>query len=170
MTADDGTVAGALVKLADHAGQLDVLQQRVTGLTDTLDELQGLASRLAEQLEGDPGSDGIPYRPCPAPRWWELAAGDREKAVDRLARWIEAIYRPGYGQQAARLPGCWREHEACLTALDWLSELWQVLYLQNSRTAQMLSGQAEWQTRLLPAAADAMAEEARKCRHPKVTP
>ena len=42
------------------------------------------------------------------------------------------------------------------TTLDWLSELWQVLYLRARRTPGILVSQAEWQTRLLSAAADQM--------------
>jgi hypothetical protein len=49
--------------------------------------------------------------------------------------------------------------------LDWLSELHASLYLQPRRTPPMLSGQAEWQSRLLPAAADAMGAEAANCTH-----
>ena len=42
------------------------------------------------------------------------------------------------------------------TTLDWLSELLQVLYVRASRTPGILVSRAEWQTRLLPAAADQM--------------
>jgi hypothetical protein len=49
--------------------------------------------------------------------------------------------------------------------LDWLSELHATLYLQPRRSPAMLSGQAEWQARLLPAATDLMAREAMSCVH-----
>jgi hypothetical protein len=53
----------------------------------------------------------------------------------------------------------------CLNALDWLSELWSVLYLAAERSPEILAAQAEWQTRLLPAAADQMAAETDGCPH-----
>jgi hypothetical protein len=40
-----------------------------------------------------------------------------------------------------------------------------VLYLNPDRTISSLAAQAEWQTRLLPAATDQMAPEATRCRH-----
>jgi hypothetical protein len=49
--------------------------------------------------------------------------------------------------------------------LDWLSELWSVLYLGPRRTPSILAAQSEWQTRLLTAAAEQMAYEASSCGH-----
>jgi hypothetical protein len=40
-----------------------------------------------------------------------------------------------------------------------------VLYLQPARTTGTLAGQAEWQTRLLTAAAEQMAAETSRCEH-----
>jgi hypothetical protein len=40
-----------------------------------------------------------------------------------------------------------------------------VLYLRPVRTAGTLAGQAEWHTRLLPAAAGQLARETRGCAH-----
>ena len=149
MTAEN--LAAAMVQIASHGQELEALRERVAD--------------LAELLEGDPGSDEMPYRPGPAPRWWQLEGGDRAKAVDHIEAWVESVYRPGFGDLAKRLPPCWREHDLCLSVLDWLSELHLWLYVQPKRTASMLSGQAEWHTRFLPAAADLMAEEASTCLH-----
>jgi hypothetical protein len=44
-------------------------------------------------------------------------------------------------------------------------ELWSVLYLQPSRTPGMLSAQAEYQTRILPALAGQMMTETHRCGH-----
>ena len=90
---------------------------------------------------------------------------EREAAIDRLRAWVEQIYQPGYGHLAAALPPCWDRHPLCLFTLDWLSELWSVLYLSPDRTATTLAAQAEWQTRLLPAAATQMTHEAAHCQH-----
>ena len=89
---------------------------------------------------------------------------------DRLRAWVEQIYLPGYGHLAAALPPCWEHHLLCLYTLDWLSELWSALYLDTRpRHAARLAAQAEWQTRLLPAAADQMASTHR-CQHGCRTP
>ncbi len=149
----DGGLAAALLQLADHGDQLRELRELVEALQKTVDAL------------ADPGGGGTAYRPVPAPRWWLLEGQDRQEAIDRLAGWVETVYRPSYGHLAARLPACWRDHPLCLFMLDWLSELHASLYLQPRRTPPMLSGQAEWQSRLLPAAADAMALEAAACAH-----
>jgi hypothetical protein len=63
------------------------------------------------------------------------------------------------------LPACWESHPLCLYILDWLSELWSVLYLNPGRGGDTLAAQGEWQTRLLPAAAEQMASEASGCDH-----
>jgi hypothetical protein len=78
---------------------------------------------------------------------------------------VEQVYRPGYGHLAASLGECWEQHPLCLYILDWLSELWSVLYLAPARTAGTLAGQAEWHTRLLAAAAEQLARETRGCTH-----
>jgi hypothetical protein len=78
---------------------------------------------------------------------------------------VEQVYRPGYGHLAASLGDCWEQHPLCLYILDWLSELWSVLYLAPARTAGTLAGQAEWHTRLLAAAAEQLARETRRCAH-----
>ena len=89
----------------------------------------------------------------------------RQAAVDRLRAWAEQIYLPGYGHLAAALPHCWEHHPLCLYTLDWLSELWSVLYLGPKRSTGLLAAQAEWQTRLLPAAAGQLARETARCGH-----
>jgi len=149
----DGGLGHALFQLAEHGKQIAELRDLVDAVAGKLTELTG------------PGGSGLPYQPVPAPRWWLLEGEERREAIDRLADWVDAVYRPSYGHLAGRLPPCWREHPFCLFMLDWLSELHASLYLQPSRTAPMLSGQAEWQARLLPAAADAMTREATACTH-----
>ncbi len=134
------------------------------GLEELGRQVEVLADRLA--MTNSAGTEeAAQYQPVPPPRWWKLSGPHREAALDRLTAWVEQIYRPGYGRVAAALPSCWREHTPCLYALDWLSELWSVLYLDPGRTAATLAAQAEWQTRLLPAAAEQMTLEAGNCRH-----
>ena len=162
------------------ATQTAALSARISEITATLarqsailDSLDGLATQVAAiatqvaslSLDGTGGPGGDWYQPVPAPRWWRLTGAGRDAAIDRLRAWVEQIYRPSYGKLAALLPACWEHHPVCLYLLDWLSELWSVLYLTPERDSRTLAAQAEWHTRLLPAAADQMATEARGCQH-----
>jgi len=172
-------ITAALHQLADHhdritrldtreaehftviTGRLTELTDLITGIGRTLDDdtaalarLQALDQQVADlaaQLTPDGADPG--YRPDPVPPWWKLAAADRQEPVTRLHAWVEQVYRPGYGHLAATLGSCWPSHDLCLYGLDILSGLWSVLYLQP-RTARLLSGQAEYQARILPALAD----------------
>ncbi len=91
--------------------------------------------------------------------------GREAETAGKLRAWVEDVYRPGYGHLAGSLGDCWDQHPLCLYILDWLSELWSVLYLAPARTPATLAGQAEWNTRLLPAAAEQLARETRGCAH-----
>jgi hypothetical protein len=149
---------------------------RHAAIVDALDGLDDQVAVLARQVAGLAGSDSGDredpgyYRPVPAPRWWKLTGAEHDTAVDRLRAWVEQIYRPGYGQIAATLPPCWEHHPLCLYTLDWLSELWSALYLRPDRTSRALAAQAEWQARLLPAAAEQMAYDATGCPHTRRHP
>lgn len=178
--------AGKLTALdAREAAHAAEAVQRIAALTELSSALKGSLEDQAEILAGltalagqagDPagsssqtgtnGDDEPPaYQPGPPPRFWQLDGQTREQAVGRLRAWVDQVYRPGYGQLAASLGGCWEQHPLCLYTLDWLSELWSVLYLQPCRTPGTLAGQAEWQTRLLAAAAEQMARETARCEH-----
>jgi hypothetical protein len=141
----------------------------VAGLQGLDEQVAALAAHLAGILPKDDDEDGEGearfYRPPSAPRWWKLEGPAREQALTKLAGWVDQVYRPSYGQLAATLGPCWAEHPLCLYALDIASELWSVLYLQASRTPGMLSAQAEYQTRILPALAEQMMTETRRCEH-----
>lgn len=139
---DEGGAAAVLLQLADLGG-------RVAALEDLLADEPDLA--------GD--------TPIPAPRWWLLQGEERAEAIERLAAWIDQVYRPSYGHLAAKLSACWTQHDLCLFVLDWLCELHSVLYLRARRSAATLAGQAEWTIRQLPAAADLMAADTRGCEH-----
>ena len=167
--------ASASTRIDGIGGTLD----RQAAIIDALDGLDGQVAALARQLaeladededrDGDDGRGGVRYRSAAAPRWGKLTPAEREAAVDRLRAWVEQVYRPGYGKLAAALPPCWERHPLCLYVLDWLSELWSVLYLAPRREGGTLAAQGEWQTRLLPAAAEQMAHEAVGCQHAAAT-
>ena len=80
---------------------------------------------------------------------------------------MDQVYRPGYGHLAAALGPCWPAHDLCLYALDIASGLWSVLYLQPGRDHALLSAQAEYQARILPALAAQLADRNHPLRpHP----
>ena len=97
----------------------------------------------------------------------ELSGPERQEAVARLRSWVKEVYRPGYGHLAVALAPCWPAHDLCLYGLDILSELWSVLYLQPARTPALISAQAEYQARILPALATQLATETTRCGHPR---
>jgi hypothetical protein len=164
---DLGAEVGSLTTQIDGVGGTLAQQAAILTSLDGLDrQVAALAERIAELVDEEGGEQKeARYQPVPSPRWWKLAGPEREAGLDRLRAWVEQIYRPSYGQLAAVLPTCWEQHPLCLYMLDWLSELWSVLYLSPNRTAGILATQAEWQTRLLPAAVDQMAHEASSCPH-----
>jgi hypothetical protein len=142
-------------------------QAAILGSLDGLDQqVAALAAKLIDLVPAhreDGGDDS--YQPVPTARWWKLTGEEHEQAVTRLRAWVEQIYRPGFGHLAAALGPCWEQHSLCLYGLDWLMELWSVLYLAPDRTDGRLASQAEWQTRLLPALAEQMYLETTRCQH-----
>jgi hypothetical protein len=147
------------------SAQLTELADRAAGISRALQDYAGALARLTATSQADTEPDG--YRPGPAPAWWKLAAEGRHEPVARLRAWVEQVYRPGYGHLAANLGPCWDQHDLCLYGLDIAAELWSVLYLQPSRTAALVSAQAEYQARVLPALAEQLHIETNCCGHPR---
>jgi hypothetical protein len=183
-------LAGITQKLSEldqrQAGDAHEVRERIAALASLVNELKGttashaqtlaaldgldrqvaeLAAGVAGHIPAD-GDDGRPaYQSSAPPKFWKLDGPARDQAISRLRAWVEQVYRPGYGYLAASLGECWEQHPLCLYILDWLSELWSVLYLAPARTQGTLAGQAEWHTRLLVAAAEQLARETRGCAH-----
>jgi hypothetical protein len=151
-------VQATIARQAAILGSLDGLDQQVAGLTAKLTDL------VPARTHGQDNEDGS-YQPAPTARWWKLTGDEREQGLARLRAWVEQIYRPGFGHLAAALGPCWDQHPLCLYGLDWLMELWSILYLTPDRTAGTAASQAEWQTRLLPALAEQMYLETTRCQH-----
>jgi hypothetical protein len=149
------------------SGRLRELARQAEDLASVADQHGQLLDGIAAQLADDDGEPGAAYAPIPAPQWWRLEGEDRAKAITRLRAWVDMVYRPSYGHLSEALPACWAEHPLALFTLDWLSELHSVLYLQPKRSGGMLTSQAEWQTRLLPAAVEQLTREMRGCQHRK---
>ena len=153
---------------ADHHAAVSARLAELTGQTAALsravEEHAAALTRLTAPSHTGPDGDG--YHPEPAPAWWKLAATERQEPVARLRAWVEQVYRPGYGHLAAILGPCWPSHDLCLYGLDIASELWSVLYLQPDRSPALVSAQAEYQARILPALADQLRIETHTCGHP----
>jgi len=170
-------------QLAAHAEQLTRLDTREAdhhaAASSRLAELAGQATTLGQVVQehaaalghltatSPTGRDTDGYDPGPAAAWWKLTADDRHDPVARLRAWVEQVYRPGYGHLAAGLGPCWPDHDLCLYGLDIASELWSVLYLQPGRSPGLVSAQAEYQARILPALADQLRTETNRCGHPR---
>jgi hypothetical protein len=186
-------------RLAEQFGALDSreadhhqdVREAMTGLGESVDDLRstvsghgdalGSVDELAVKLAGLaaaiepllPPEPGPVYHPAPPPKWWTPGFLDSEEGTEALARlraWVRGIYRTQYGHLAARLGECWDRHPLCLIELDWVSELWQVLYIRANRTAGVLSSQAEFSTRFLPAVAGQLATETTSCEHRRQWP
>jgi hypothetical protein len=155
-------------QLSQLAGMLTTISRTLADDTIALARLDALDRQVASILGRLPGPEGDSeenHRPRPAPAWWKLADDERRAAVAELRDWAERVYRPGYGHLAATLGECWAQHDLCLYALDIASQLWCALYLQPARTTSLLSAQAEYQVRILPAIAAQLAAETRTCGH-----
>jgi hypothetical protein len=169
----DSREAGHYAALSDRVAELARLtaglgaaldsQTAILAQLEARDEqVTALAARLGQ--DGKSGDHAGVHEPSPSPRRWKPGGQDRE-VVTRLRAWAEQVYRPGYGRLAAALPSCWEQHPLCLYALDILAELWSVLYLTSPRTPAIVSAQAEYQARILPAIAEQMMSEAARCGH-----
>jgi hypothetical protein len=115
---------------------------------------------IRRQRRGNAAPAG--YQPIPAPRWHLLQGRERAEALARLRSWVETVFRPGYGHLAGQVGPCWEQHDLCLYQLAWLSEMHTAIFLAPER---LLPAEADWHTRLLPAAVALMAEETGRCDH-----
>jgi hypothetical protein len=159
-----GELNGQLSQLAGMVTTLSRTLAEDTAALARLDALDRQVAELARQAgtRSQDGEDG--YQPHPAPSWHQLAVGERSAHVAEVRDWVEHVYRPGYGHLAS-LGACWPQHDLCLYALDIASQLWSALYLQPRRSTGLLSAQAEYQVRILPALAAQLTTETSGCGH-----
>jgi hypothetical protein len=169
-------VAAALVQLAalrDEVAELAAARARdaarVKALTASLRRRirqPGTAAAVkairSMHRQAAKGGTGGGYTPVPASRWWRLEGRERAVAVARLRAWVETVFQPGYGHLAGQVGPCWDQHDLCLYQLAWLSEIHTVIFCAPER---LLTSEADWHTRLLPAAVALMAAETGSCDH-----
>jgi hypothetical protein len=185
MTGD--LLTAALDQLAAHHEQISALDAREArhfgSLSEQLTQLAAMIAAVGQALHDDTAAlarieaiehkvaglagaaDNAGPQPGPAPAWWQLTGADRKDAVAQLRGWVQQVYRPGYGHLAITLGPCWEAHDLCLYGLDILSQLWSALYLQPARSTGLLSAQAEYQARVLPAIAAQLMAETTGCGH-----
>ncbi len=175
-TPDPSGLSGALLKLTEMAVRLALAEATMGGLGGAVTDLRALAEEHGRLLESvstivqalvppaDKKTEGG-YSPRPSYHWWRLTEEERQREVERLGRWVEQVYRPWYGHQAAMLGNCWAEHPAVLIGLEILSELHSAVYFQPERTPALLNAQAEYQARILPALSEQFRKETSKCDH-----
>jgi len=164
-----GELHGQTAQLAGMVTTLSRALAEDTAALARLDALDRQVTELTGKLGTRSAKDENRYEPRPAPSWHKLAADERRAPVAELRDWVEHVYRPGYGH-LARLGACWPEHDLCLYVLDILSQLWCALYLQPVRGTSLLSAQAEYQARILPALAAQMVTETASCSHAPAFP
>ncbi len=159
----DDQLTAALDQLAAQREQIARLDAREAGHYTTL---TGLLTGLTARTSPNPARDNPDgYQPEAAPAWCNIAPQDRRDPVARLGAWVDQVYRPGYGHLAAALGPCWPAHDLCLYTLDIAAALWSALYLQPARDTALLSAQAEYQARILPALAAQLTAETTGCDH-----
>jgi hypothetical protein len=150
---------GTDAPLDDLLLQLADLREQVTRLQEDQARITNLMSSPQPPEDEEEGKG---YKPVPAPRWWQLSGEARAAEVARLRDWVKTVFRPGYGHLATQVGPCWEQHDLCLYQLAWLSELHTVIFYAPRRA---LGSEADWHTRLLPAAVALMAEETGRCDH-----
>jgi hypothetical protein len=172
MSAADAAVETALAQLADLQDQVSVLaaardrdaarlRAMMTARRRPRARVDVMARKtIRRQRHGNAAAAG--YQPIPAPRWHLLQGRERTEALVRLRSWVETVFRPGYGHLAGQVGPCWEQHDLCLYQLAWLSEMHTAIFLAPER---LLPAEADWHTRLLPAAVALMAEETGRCDH-----
>ena len=171
----DAREAAHYGELSDQAAQLAGLVTTVSRSLDEdtaalarLDDLDRQVTALTRHLAQPAGQAG-PARgrpPAASPGAGDPAGAAPGDPVARLRDWAERVYRPGYGHLAVLGP-CWPQHQLCLYGLDILSRLWSALYLDPDPASgtELLSAQAEYQARILPAIAAQLAAETTSCGH-----
>jgi hypothetical protein len=170
MSSDGAALAAALADLQGQVGDLAGARARDAARLRAMASALRRRARQADtamarkairqQRRRQRGNRG--YQPIPAPRWWQLHGRERDQAVARLRAWVDTVFRPGYGHLAGQVGPCWEQHDLCLYQLAWLSEMHTAIFLAPGR---VLSAEADWHVRLLPAAVALMAEETGRCDH-----
>jgi hypothetical protein len=163
-----GRLAGSLGALtqqvADLRRKLDTQGRRldtagVDHLAVALAELSGRFEELAQTVTEalDAAAPGGPA----APRWDNMAAGDRARELTRLQNWVTKILVPHYCASGGyTMPPCWAEHTPALWELGTLAAHWRRIY---DRPRPNLGLALEFYDRWLPNTMRRLADMTRNC-------
>jgi hypothetical protein len=152
-------------QLTQLTSMITTLGRALVDNTAALARLDALDRQVNDLIASHDADDDSAYEPGPAPQLWKLTPAERQSRLAELRAWVEQVYLPGYGHLAAALRPCWPEHDLCVYGLDILHQLWSALYLQPDRDHGLLSAQAEYQARILPALAAQLSTETTRCGH-----
>lgn len=152
-------------QLTQLTSMITTLGRTLLDNTAALARLDALDRQVNDLIASRDAGDDDGSQPGPAPQLWKLTPAERESQLAELHTWVEQVYLPGYGHLAAALRPCWPDHDLCVYGLDILHQLWSALYLQPDRDPGLLSAQAEYQARILPALAAQFSAETTRCGH-----
>ena len=187
MTADDSGLTAALLTLTQHAERLGQLETGVAanlqqcemateGLAGAIADLRTLVeqqgqliealSQLVAELVPPDDDDGPGYKPRPPVHWWKLerrraAKGRRRtwpRGSSRFTGRTTATWPPGWAPAGRTTRCAWSASTSCPSCTASCT---------SSRSARhaLLSAQAEYTTRILPAFAEQFRAETSKCTH-----
>ena len=159
-----GSLSEQLTQLAAMIAAIGHALHDDTAALARIEAIEHKVADLAASLAGPADGDGA-HQPGPSPAWWALTGAERRAAAAPLRAWVTQVYQPGYGHLAATLGPCWQAHDLCLYGLDILAQLWAALYSPPTRSTALLSAQAEYQVRILPAIAAQLTAETTGCGH-----
>lgn len=145
-----------LTQFAGQAAKLALAEARIAALESVGDEVRKLSGQLADlQLKAELGSEEegrAGHKPWPTPRWHELK-DDKERAasLNRARAIVDQVFRPLLGHYGKQIGACWEQHPLSCITIEVASELYRYLFLSDRRSPAILSGQADYLGRVLPA-------------------
>ena len=182
MTSND-PITAIVDQLAAHAEQLTRLDARHAdhhaAVSARLAELTGQTAALGHAVEEHAAALTRLTAPSRPARTATLPPRARRRRGGSCRPPTAPNPSPGCGPGSSRSTGpataTWPPPSApagppttcACTAWTSRSDLWSVLYLQPARSPALLSAQAEYQARILPALADQLRIETATCGHPR---
>ena len=143
----DASVAESAGLLSQALPRIDELRERVAELTGRLDTRPSNGP-----AGGGSGADGV------APVLWPALSAERaEREWNRLGQWVATVLGPWYQVTRGQVPDCWALHRPVQLTLSWLHCAHVAAHTGPAASAVAA---AEWHTRWLPAALDAIAAAA----------
>ena len=157
-------VGERLTELADLITTMGRTLADDTAALARLEALDRQVTDLAAPAQPDQdagGKDG--HRPSPAPPGGRSPPQNASQRSPSCGPGSTRCTGPATGTSPPPSAPAGRPHDLCLYGLDIASQLWSALYLQPARSTSLLSAQAEYQARILPALAAQLMTETTGC-------